>query len=127
MTGDYAAIEIFSYKDFKQVGEYFGRLGMMYKLSDILKEIIREIHKRSNGRVIVGIETNFEKSIVENLLLDTDNTFDYESTLYRESDKDEYGIVTKVSNRDLMISEIYQLINDNPKCIVSNELINEIS
>jgi len=125
MTGDYAAIEIFSYKDFKQVGEFFGRLGMMYKLSDLVREVCIEIYKRSNGRIIICIENNFEKSIIENLLLN--ESFHFEPYIYKEPDKDVYGVNTNIRTRDLIISEAYSLISEDPKCITSKELISEIS
>lgn len=140
VTGDYCAIQIFEYESFKQVGEFFGRLGSLTKFSDIVKDIIEYLCNETNNRILVGIENNsIGSAIIENLENSSNNsdmfgkkftTFDYTKYLYVEDtqrDQYKYGINTNVKTKDQMISIFYDYITSDANLIASNELINQLS
>lgn len=140
VTGDYCAIEIYEYDSFKQVGEFFGRLGSLTKFSDIVKDIIIYLCEQTNNRVVVGIESNsigsaiienLENSISTNNVFDPkNNSFDFTKYLYVDSsqkDQYKYGIYTNMKTKDQMISIFYDYVNSEPQLINSNELINQLS
>ena len=124
LTGDFCAIEIFSYRDFNQVGEYFGRIGSLTKYSEVVEQVIRYVAKRSNNRFILAIENNSIGSAVVEYLENNG----YGSYIYSDkSDKFISGITTGVKTKDTMISLFYDYINKHPKNIKSSDLINQLS
>jgi hypothetical protein len=126
LIGDNACIQVFQYSTFEQVGEYIGKEGALYKVSDILKHIIQHIERLTNGRIIVIIESNagFGAAVIENLERDSE----VEYTKYLYSDKpNQYGIQTNAINRDYMISHMYELFTSDPSVISSKTLISELS
>lgn len=125
LTGDFCAIELFSYREFKQVGEYFGRLGSLTKLSQVLHDLVKYVDKHSNSRFILGIENNagFGAAVIEYL-----EDKDYGAYIY--SDKPEQfssGLNTNSRSKDVMVSLFYDYINKFPENIRSSDLINQLS
>jgi len=124
-TGDFAAIEVYSYLNFNQVAEYYLKPGSITRVSELTKEVIKYYYDLYDGRVIAIIENNFG-NVVENLLNDKD--FDkYIDCLYKDETKREHGIFTSRSNRKDMISYLYEQIKENPSRLRSKELINQVS
>lgn len=127
VTGDYCAIEVYEYTSFKQVGEFFGRLGSLTKFSDIVKEVVKYLAVSSNGQILIGVEDNsIGSAIIENL--QNDNTFTFEDYMYSDNkDQYKYGINTNTKTKDQMISVFYDYINSEPKLISSSNLIDQLS
>lgn len=124
LTGDFCAIEIFSYKKFIQVGEYFGRVGSLTKYSEIVEEVINFVSRKSNNRFVLAIENNsIGTAVVEHL-----ENKNYGSFIYSDKhDKFISGISTSSKSKDTMISLFYDYINHNPSNIKSSDLINQLS
>ncbi len=124
LTGDFCAIEVFSYKDFKQVGEYFGRIGSLTKYSEVVEQVIRYVARNSNNRFILAIENNSIGTAVVEFL----ENAGYGSYIYADrSDKFMSGITTGAKTKDTMISLFYDYINKVPRNIKSSDLINQLS
>jgi hypothetical protein len=127
LTGDFCAIEIFSYKDFKQVGEYFGRIGSLTKYSEVVEQVIKLVDKQSNSRYILAIENNSIGSVVIEYLENCPNK-NYMNHVYGDKeDKFIYGINTNSKTKDTMISIFYDYINTKPTNLKSLDLINQLS
>ncbi len=128
LTGDYNAIQIFSYANFIQCGEYFGKLGSITKYSDVIISLIDILAPIVNNRIILAIENNsIGTSIIENL--ENANTKDknYSQYIYSPEPNKYIGINTNTKTKGLMVSHLYNLITDNPKCINSSDLINQLN
>ncbi len=124
LTGDFCAIEIFSYKDFKQVGEYFGRIGSLTKYSEVVEQVIKFVSKRSNNRFLLAIENNSIGSAVVEYL----ENAGFGSYIYSDkTDKFITGITTGSKTKDTMVSLFYDYMNKHPTHVKSSDLINQLS
>lgn len=121
LVGDYNAIEVFSYLNFVQIAEYFGRLGSLTKYSDIVKEVTRYFVKITNGHVILCIEENsIGTAIIENL--QNDETFDYMQYIYSPNPEKHIGINTSVKSKGIMISALYDYLTTDSSRVKSSDL-----
>jgi hypothetical protein len=143
LTGDFSAIEIFSYSEFIQIGEYFGRLGSLTKYSQVLMEIIQFFYKLVGDRIILCVENNsIGSSIIEDLENANDG-FDYMQYLYTPSQLNnklkegnlirvqkqpsQFGINTNSNTKSKMVSFLYDYLTKNPGCVKSSDLINQLN
>jgi len=142
LIGDYNAIEIFSYSEFIQIGEYFGKLGSLSKYSTVLMEIIRFFNGIVNDRIILCIENNsIGSAIIENL--ENADDFDYMQYVYTPAPlvnkmKDgnltrsakqpsQFGINTNSNTKSKMVSFVYDYFTKNSDSIKSSDLINQLN
>ena len=142
ITGDYNAIEIFSYDNFIQVGEFFGKLGSLTKYSQILMEIVKFLNSFIGDRIILCIENNsIGSAIIE--ALENEESYDFLQYVYTPTPlvnkmkqgnivrvpkhPSQYGINTNSSTKSKMISYVYEFFTKNPKCIKSIDLINQLN
>ncbi|MBK7107542.1 MAG: hypothetical protein IPH62_19935 [Ignavibacteriae bacterium] len=125
LTGDFCSIEIFSYKNFIQVGEFFGKLGSLTKFTDIIFDVLTYLGIRVNHRILLCIENNsVGAAVIENI----ENEGTYSSYIYSDkADKFITGLNTNTKTKDFMISLFYDYINNNPGHIKSADLIGQLS
>jgi len=143
LVGDFNAIEIFSYSDFIQIGEYFGRLGSITKYSKVLMEIVKFLYSLIGDRIILCIENNSIGSAVIEDLENADDDFDYLQYVYTpkpisNKSKDgnlirvqkmppQFGINTNSNSKSKMVSFLYDYFTKSPNCIKSSDLINQLN
>jgi len=142
LIGDYNAIEIFSYANFIQVGEYFGKLGSLKKYSEVLMYLTRHLCSIMNDRVILCIENNsIGAAIIENLE-NADDGFGYMDFVYtptksvmksekgrivhKQRIESQSGINTNAQNKGTMVSCLYDNLIQDPELIKSNDLIAQL-
>lgn len=137
MVGDYCAIEIFSFFNFEQVGEYFGRVGSLTKFKDMIKKVTHNIHDHVGDRIILCIENNYATSIIEQLQedeiccpliytpIDAPNHPNMKFKGSPRPKKD--GINTNVQTKEFMISYFNNYIHENPELIHSSNLIDQLN
>lgn len=66
MEGCFSALQIFSFKDFKQVGELAAKFGPEHYYAQVIEDITYDLIQKTGGRVILTIENNtIGKTIVE--------------------------------------------------------------
>lgn len=128
IEGCYSAIQVFSFKNFEQVGELAIRVGSLNKYSEIVIEACNQIKNMCDNRLIIAIENNsIGKSIVEDVM-DTDLIYN----LYYERDKlkngviTEYGISTNARTKPIMVSELYKFVTEGPEYFYSSDLIDQL-
>ncbi|HQM07450.1 MAG TPA: hypothetical protein PLR97_06545, partial [Bacilli bacterium] len=132
-------IEIFSYKDFQQIGEMNVRLGSLVKYGEVVDDLFKWLYKIVGQRILLGIENNsIGKAIVEHLLFHVNN-FNYIPHIYKDLRKSEipgqnvdmaeheYGINTNARTKELMVSLFYDAIVEDPSRIKSQDLIGQMS
>lgn len=131
LTGDFCAIEIYSYSEFKQIGEFFNRLGSITNFTDIIAEVVEFFLKRCDKRIILAIEeNNIGSAIIENL---EDDYGDYIYSAIGKPDKKggvgtlRKGVNTNLKTKDIMVSVFYDYICKNPENIKSADLISQLS
>jgi len=147
LIGDYNAIEIFSYANFIQVGEFFGKLGSLTKYSEILMALTKYLAKIMDNKIILCIENNsIGAAIVENLenaSSDPEHNFDYMKYVYtptettKSKSKDTIvekvkiiqaeGINTNTKSKSSMVSFLYDYLIDNPECVKSADFISQLN
>lgn len=127
LTGDYNAIEIYSYAEFIQVGEFFAKLGSITKYSEILMQIIKLLAEPMQNRIILCVENNSIGAAVIEDLENAEDGFDYAQYIYSPEPEKSVGINTHRGNRSLMVSFLYDYIIDAPNNIVSSDLINQLN
>ena len=129
IAGAFNAIEIFSFKNFEQVGEINVKLGSLTKYAELVEDVFQWLYGKVGERIILAIENNsIGKAIIENILYKPIyNKFNYSPFIYKEKDKKEYGINTNTKTKELMVSLLYQEIKENPHIIKSEDLINQLS
>jgi hypothetical protein len=126
IKGAFNAIQIFSFKDFNQIAEIGVRLGSFAKYGDIIHEVFQWLYRQVGPRIILAIEKNtIGLAPIEHLLYHV-REFDYSPFMYSDNDK-EPGIMTTGISKDMMIGCLKEAIDGNPKCIKSQELINQMS
>ena len=120
LVGDYNAIEVFSYLNFIQIAEYFGRLGSLTKYSELVKAVAKYFIKITSGHVILCIEENsIGTAIIENL--ENDEDFDYTSYIYSPEPEKRIGIYTSAQSRSIMISALYDYLTSDPLRVKSSD------
>jgi hypothetical protein len=125
LIGDFNAIEVFTYLNFYQIAEYFGKLGSLTKYSDVVKAVTKYFAKINDNKVILCIEENsIGTAVIENL--QNDEEYDYEQFIYSPDPEKRVGINTSSKTKPLMISMLYDYLISNPKCIRSSDLINQL-
>ena len=130
MDNCYSAIEVYSFKDFEQVGELAIRLGSLSQYSDIVMAAANYFAEKTGGRILLCIENNsIGKAIVEAVA--ESNLVYY---MYHDKDKiDQHGIVTEWGintngrTKPIMTSEMYAHINNHPSTFHSQELIDQLN
>ena len=127
MDAAYCTIEIFSFKEFKQVAELKKRFPRYFDFGETIHQVFQWLYKQVGNRIILNIENNsIGRTPIEYLLYHVTD-FNYEPFLYKHDGKN-YG--TKTSSKDLkilMFGLVQENINEFPDCIHSEDLINEFS
>ena len=126
----YSAIEVYSFKDFEQVGELAIRLGSLSQYSDIVMAAAKYFADKTGGRILLCIENNsIGKAIVEDVA--ESNLVYY---MYHDKEKiDQHGIVTEwgintnARSKPIMVAECYAHINQTPQFFHSQELIDQLN
>jgi len=139
IKGAFNSIEIFSYKDFNQIGEMNVRLGSLVKYGEVIDDLFKWLYKIVGQRILLGIENNsIGKAIIEHLLYHV-NDFNYIPYIYKDLRKSEipgqmidmtgheYGINTNTRTKELMVSLFYDAVIENPSRIKSQGLIGQMS
>jgi len=139
IRGAFNSVEIFSYKDFNQVGEMNVRLGSLVKYGEVIDDLFKWLYKIVGQRILLGIENNsIGKSIIEHLLYHVTD-FNYIPYIYKDLRKNEipgqpidmtsheYGINTNVRTKELMVSLFYDAVVEDPSRIKSQSLIGQMS
>jgi hypothetical protein len=155
LTGDFNAIEIFSYANFIQIGEYFGKLGSIRKYSDVIMVLTQKLARLTNNRLILCIENNnIGSQIIENLELGyideeiaftydiNPHNFDYMQYVYTPNvNKTRFvnhkikvdpkyvppGINTNASTKNTMVSHLYDLLVEDPSRVSSSDFISQLN
>ena len=137
MVGDFCAIEIFSFTNFEQVGEYFGRVGSLTKFKDMIRTATHHLYEKVNSRILLCIENNYANSIIEQLQedpicagliytpVDAPNHPNLRIKGKYKPRKD--GINTNVSTKEQMISYFNDYIHEHPELINSNDMIDQLN
>ena len=126
LIGDYNALELYSYSNFIQMGEFFGRLGSLTKYSEVLMALIKILAPITNNRLILCIECNsIGAAIIENLENATD--FDYMQFVYSPDPDKRIGIATTSKSKSSMVSFLYDYMVDDPQNVKSSDLINQLN
>jgi ArsR family metal-binding transcriptional regulator len=139
IKGAFNAIEIFSYKEFNQIAEMNVRLGSLTKYGEVVDDLFKWLYSVVGPRIFLCIENNsIGKAIVEHLLYHVPG-FNYIPFIYKDFKKKdipgdivdtssyEYGINTNTRSKELMVSLLYDAINEFPNRIKSSELIGQLS
>jgi hypothetical protein len=122
----YNAIEIFSFKEFNQVAEAMFRLASYTRYGEVIDDVFQWLYKIVGPRIILAIERNtIGRAPIEHLL-NYVKTFDYSPFVFSDNDKDP-GIYTSGISKDLMVGCFKEVITENPKCVKSRDLINQMS
>lgn len=120
------SIEVFSFVNFNQVAEFNYRLGSFSRYSQIIDFIFRWLFKQVKHNIILAIENNtIGLAPIENLLEIRD--INYHDYIYKEERAREFGVTTSSTSKDLMIGCLTEILRENPTCIKSQELINQLS
>ncbi|MDD4081908.1 MAG: hypothetical protein PHD05_00840 [Sphaerochaetaceae bacterium] len=139
IRGAFNAVEIFSYKDFKQIAELNVKLGSLTKYGEVVDDLFRWLYNIVGERIILAIENNsIGKAIIEHLLYHI-HDFNYIPFIYKDLKKSEipgepidessheYGINTNTRTKELMVSLFYDLLTEDPSRIKSQYLISQLS
>lgn len=131
----YSAVEVYSFKNFEQVGELAIRLGSLKQYAEIVKEVASYFVEKANERVLLCIENNsIGKAIVEDVV-ETDLVY----YMYHEKNKvdshgivTEWGIATTGKTKPVMVAEccyFYDILNNslNYKNILKDYLYDNIN
>lgn len=126
ITGDFSAIEIYTYSQFKQIGEFFGRLGSLTKYSEIIMKLVDILEVVMDKRLILCIENN---SIGTAIIEDLENADDpkYANYIYSPNPEKYTGINTNAKIKNTMISFYYDAIINNPDNLNSEALIDQLN
>lgn len=123
LKGSENAIEIFAFRDFRQVAEYHGRLGSLTKYGEVVVAAFHWLRGKVGDRIVLAVERNsIGQAVIENLLYRED--FDFVPFLYRE--KGEFGINTNVKTKELMVASFAEYLRDNPKGLRSGDLLSQL-
>ena len=126
LTGDFSAVQIYSYRDFSQVGEYFNKLGTLSKLTDVIKFVVDYLEEQIGDRILLAVERNgVGLGVIEKL--EEDPNPKYARYLYTNEPKKGVGILTTSKTKPLMVSSMYDAILKDPSRIKSKNLINQLS
>ena len=123
----YNAIEVYSYRDFVQVAEANFKLGHLLKYGEIIDAIFRYFRSLVGDRIILCIENNSIGKAPIEYLLDFVTDLNYTKFIYKEKNKNDFGINTNGQTKELMTSLSYDFIKENPKRIKSQRLISQLS
>ena len=139
IKGAFNAIEVFTYKDFQQVGEMNVRLGSLMKYGEVVDDLFKWLYTIVGQRIKLCIENNsIGKAIVEHLLYHVKD-FNYMPHIYKDLKKSEipgqaidmreheYGITTHANSKNLMVSLLYDLLKEEPSRLKSQDLIAQMS
>lgn len=126
LKGAYNAIEVYSFKNFNQIAELSVRLGSFNKYGDIIHSVFQWLYSKVGNRIILCIEKNTIGLAPIEHLTDTIKTFNYRPFLFSDNDK-EPGLMTTGISKDMMIGCFKEILNDNPTCIKSQNLISQLS
>jgi hypothetical protein len=127
ITGDFCAVEVFEYSTFKQIGEFFNRIGSISKYIEVLVEIVKYVESKVGDKIILAIENN---SIGNQVIEYFENDSKYAKYIYtpEEGRKDyKLGINTNSRSKDVMITCLFDYISDKPDLISSHDFINQLS
>jgi hypothetical protein len=123
ITGDYCAVELWSYKSFKQIGEFFSKVGSISKFCEICEEIVEYIFNQVGNRILLCIENNsIGAAVVEHF-----EQTKYSDLIYTSDKSKQPGINTNRSNKEIMISCFYEFVIESPSNICSSELISQLN
>lgn len=126
LAGDFNALQLFSFANFCQIGEYYGRLGSVTKYGEVLMKLIDELLPIVNNRLIIAIENNnIGGPLIENL--ENATNFDYMQYVYSPEPDKYVGINTNNKTKPLMVSFLYDYIIDEPQNLKSQDLINQLN
>ena len=123
----YNAIEVYSYKKFEQIAEANFKLGHLLKYGEIIDSIFRYFKYYIGDRIILCIENNSIGKAPIEYLLDFISDINYTKFIYKEKNKNDFGINTNGQTKELMTSLAYDFIKNNPKIIKSQRLISQLS
>lgn len=116
---DFSTIEVFTYKDMKQVMEFKGKLPIK-KFSEVLKMIAKLCPRNS-----IIIENNsYGKLVIEELIYDQEYIYNVFS--YKEKEEVKYGINTNTKTRPLILEAFFNYVKSDPEMIKSNRLSLEL-
>jgi hypothetical protein len=121
----FPAIEIFSYKNFYQIGELIVKLGSVTKFAKVVEEVFNFIYDNISQRIILCIENNSNgKSIIEYLIEIAEGN--YNEYIYYDK-KDEPGINTNSKTKELEVAAFLEYYGENPRIIRSRRLLDQMS
>jgi hypothetical protein len=139
IKGAFNSVEVFSYKDFIQIAELNVRLGSLTKYGEVVDDLFKWIYSIVGPRIFLCIENNsIGKAIIEHLLYHVPG-FNYIPFIYKDIKKKdipgdqidmsdyEYGINTNTRTKELMVSLMYDAVNEQPSRIKSADLIGQLS
>lgn len=121
----FPAIEVFSYRDFYQLGELMVKLGSVTKFAKVVKDVFDFIYENISERIILCIENNSNgKTVIEHLTEVEQG--DYDKYIYYDK-KNEPGITTTGKTKELEVAAFLDYYNQNPKIIRSRRLLDQMS
>ncbi len=119
-TSDWSALFLMDAQTGEEVGSWHGKFSVIKRYAVVVKSLIQglnTLHGLDEDTLIVVIERNsFGLGVVEELLYD-DDTFDYASYVYYETQKSGEripGLTTNASSRDMMFNLLLSTINEMP-------------
>jgi len=125
VNGALCAIEVFTFREFKQVAEAFGRIGSLHKFAELAKNAVSWLRSQVGDNIVIAIERNsIGQAVVESFQDDPE----FEPLLYYEEKRGEriYGVQTTGQTKGIMTSLFYQHVCDNPSIIRSQDLKNQL-
>lgn len=132
LEGAYCSIQIFSFREFKQIGELEFKYGSYTKFAEDIHYIFQWLYAQVGVNIILCNENNTIGRAPIELLLNRDD-FDYLDFFYVENPsldklyKGDVGVKTTGLTKPLMVGCFIEYVKDNETCIKSQDLINQIS
>jgi len=132
LLGNYCTIEIYSFKNFNQIAELQFKYGSYTKFGQDIDFVFRWLAKQINNRMQQIILCNENNSIGRapiEYLINNINDINYVNYLYKSNinNLSELGIKTTGMTKPLMVGCLMQALNENPKGIKSQNLIDQLS
>lgn len=134
ITGAFCAVQVFEFGKFKQVAELQCRFGSFTVFAKNIHKIFKWVQSFVGNKIILTIENNtIGKAVIENLL---ENPEVYEDIDYRpflledvlnKTHAGQIGIKTTADTKKLYIGCLLEYVNNDPTCICSQNLLNQLA
>ena len=130
LNGAYCAIEVFGFRDFKQIAELNHKFGAYHDFGEAIHFTFQWLYNIVGERIILSIENNTIGQAPIEYLTKVITTFNYVPFIDKDVDKsgklkDELGVKTTGLTKPLMVGCLTECINENVKGFKSRDLVNQ--